>query len=536
MTAPVLEFPIVWAEPDDADVTWERDDMHMPFALSPLSIDYVRVLIDGMRYGRDKVGNPWRWHVRFLNGYVYMAARETRPVPDEAAAIAAIAEMQRALVPTALDYWNDRALPELRATRDWFRSLDVEGGSLVSLADVWAEAWARAERAWQIHFLAIRGPYQVADDLADLYEIVVPDAPPGEALRLIQGRATELLDVDRAINELAGMVASDPRLRAAFQGGTPSRDELAELSEAAGLLAALDTFLDEHGHLGGSFDDLAFPSWADEPAMVLEDVARRLLSEGPSSAARLQALRAEADTLAGSVRERLSRDPEGLIRFERLLTDARSVGPLTEIHNYWIDRLIHALVRSFALRIGARLAGADVIDAPADVLYLDRTEVGDLLRGPADRRAAIVERRAEHERQKRLDAPYRVGRAPEAPSEPDRFDGARFEPDVDGTLRGTGASPGTVMGIARIVLGPADFAMVRPGDIIVAPSSNPSWIPLFTFAGGVLTNTGGVACHAAVVAREFGLPAVVGLGDATVRIPDGAMVEFDGTTGRVRIL
>ena len=72
--------------------------------------------------------------------------------------------------------------------------------------------------------------------------------------------------------------------------------------------------------------------------------------------------------------------------------------------------------------------------------------------------------------------------------------------------------------------------------MIVAPSSNPSWIPLFTIAGGVLTNTGGVACHAAVVAREFGLPAVVGLGDATTRIPDGAIVEMDGTTGHVRIL
>ena len=536
MTAPALEFPIVWTHPDDANVTWERDDMHMPFALSPLSVDYVRILIDGMPYGSEKVGNPWRWDVRFLNGYVYMAQRETRPVSDEAAAMAAVVEMQRALIPTALDYWNDDALPELRATRDWFRSLDVEGGSLLSLTEIWAEAWAKAERAWQIHFLAIRGPYQVADDLSDMYETVVPDASPGEALRLIQGRAHELQEVDRVIDELAALVASDPRLRAVFEGTTPSPDELAALPDGAGLLAALDTFLDEHGHLGGSFDDLCFPSWADEPAMVLDDITRRLSSEGPSSETRLHALRADADALAESVRERLSDDPEGLIRFERLLTDARSVGPLTEIHNYWIDRLLHGLVRTFSLRIGARLATADVIDAAEDVLYLYRSEIGDLLGQPTDRRAAIIERRAEHERQKRLAAPYRVGKPPDAPSEPDRFDGARFEPDVDGTLRGTGASQGTVAGIARIVLGPADFAKVRPGDVIVAPSSNPSWVPLFSVAGGVLTNTGGVACHAAVVAREFGLPAVVGLGDATLRIPDGSMVEFDGTTGRVRIL
>jgi pyruvate,water dikinase len=77
---------------------------------------------------------------------------------------------------------------------------------------------------------------------------------------------------------------------------------------------------------------------------------------------------------------------------------------------------------------------------------------------------------------------------------------------------------------------------VQRGDVIVAPSSNPSWLPLFTIAGGLLTNTGGVACHAAVVAREFGLPAVVGLGDATTRVRDGATVELDGTTGHVTIL
>jgi pyruvate,water dikinase len=132
--------------------------------------------------------------------------------------------------------------------------------------------------------------------------------------------------------------------------------------------------------------------------------------------------------------------------------------------------------------------------------------------------------------------PAKVGKPPKPSTEADRFDGARFEATEDGTLRGTGASAGVVRGTARVVLGPQDFGKVRPGDVIVAPSSNPSWVPLFTIAGGVLCNTGGVLCHAAVVAREVGLPAVVGLGDATTRIADGAQVELDGTTGFVRIL
>jgi pyruvate,water dikinase len=103
-------------------------------------------------------------------------------------------------------------------------------------------------------------------------------------------------------------------------------------------------------------------------------------------------------------------------------------------------------------------------------------------------------------------------------------------------LKGTGASAGVARGPARVVLGPADFGRVQPGDIIVAPSSNPSWVPLFTIAAGLVTDTGGVLCHAAVVAREFALPAVVGLGDATKRIADGRLLEIDGVQGLVRQL
>lgn len=536
MTAPAVDFPIVWADPDDEDLTWERDDMHMPFAVSPLSADYIQILFDGMPYGRDKVQNPWRWHVRFLNGYVYMAARETRPVPDEAAAIKVIEEHQRALIPTMAAYWRESAIPELHGVRDWFRRADVATADLAAVAALWAEGWCRAERAWQIHFFVIRAAYQVADDLADLYERVVPDASPGQALRLIQGWASELQDVDRAIDGLVEVVEQDADLRPAFSDGPPSISALSNLPGAAPFFAALDVFLAEHGHLGGSFDDLAFPSWSEERDMVLGDIARRLAAGGPSSEERRAALLAEADAMADDVRARLSGQPEDLERFERLLDHGRTVGPLTEIHNYWIDRMIQSHLRTFAMRVGTRLLDAGVIDDPEDVLYLTRIEVGELLRAPASRHETIMSRRITHERQKAMNAPRYVGRPPEQSSEPDRFDGARFVPTDDGTLRGTGASGGTYRGTARVVLGPADFGKVGRGDVIVAPSSNPSWLPLFSIAGGLLTNTGGVACHAAVVAREFGLPAVVGLGDATTRIPDGATVELEGTTGYVRIL
>jgi phosphoenolpyruvate synthase/pyruvate phosphate dikinase len=146
------------------------------------------------------------------------------------------------------------------------------------------------------------------------------------------------------------------------------------------------------------------------------------------------------------------------------------------------------------------------------------------------------ERRATFERQQAMTPPRYVGPVPKDTSAPDRFDSAQVEQTTADELRGTGASAGIVRGPARLVASQDAFAAVQPGDIIVCPASNPSWVPVFTIAGGLITNTGGVLSHAAVVAREFGLPAVVGVTGATDRIADGRMVEIDGTAGTVRLL
>jgi pyruvate,water dikinase len=169
------------------------------------------------------------------------------------------------------------------------------------------------------------------------------------------------------------------------------------------------------------------------------------------------------------------------------------------------------------------------------VLFLRRAEVPDLLREPADRRPVVAARKDEYDHWRRVTPPSKIGKpSDEEPS--GRFGGERFAKEDEAIVRGTGASAGVVRGPARIVIGPEDFARVQPGDIIIAPSSNPSWVPLFSIAGGLVTNTGGVLSHAAVVAREFDLPAVVGTGDATTRIADGRQLELDGTTGFVRLL
>jgi pyruvate,water dikinase len=531
------DFPLEFDDPGDAELTWDWDDMHMPFPVTPLGADYLRALGGGFNDRYDRLGQfPQRWKVAIWNGYAYFAVRMPGSEEERAEIFQRWEAVCREQIELVGRYWNQEALPELRAIYERIADTEVETLPADALVRAWDAAWAGAQRAWGIHFLAILGPYQVVEDLADLHDRVRPDAAPGESLRLIQGFGDDLFAVELGIERLATLARGTPAVAARLRAGPAVRDELVDLDGGAGFVGELDAFLAEHGHLGQGFDDLILPSWGEEPALLLAEVAKRVDRPAISAARRRERLRAEADRLAGEVRTILADRPEELAQFERLLAFGRDIGTLTEGHNYWIDRMVQARLRALVTRVGRRLVAAGVIDEADDVFYLDRAEVRAALLAPDDRRSLVEDRKHEHRRYQELHPPRTVGAARMETPSADRFDGARIASHDPNELRGTGASAGIVRGTARVALSPGDFGRIMPGDIIVCPSSNPSWVPVFAIAGGLVTNTGGILSHAAVVAREFGLPAVVGTGDATNRIADGRTVEIDGTRGTVRLL
>jgi rifampicin phosphotransferase len=529
------DFQVEWVEPRDAELTWYWDDMHMPQALTPLAGDYVLMMGVGFAYGYERLAVPIEIKVRIWNGFAYFAADIPLPDDEHDAVWRKRTERARAQIAGAHAYWAG-ALPEVKAIYAEVAAIPVETMPIHDLADAWEHVWQRLTRCWQIHFYAIRGPYQVLDDLADLYEAVVEQAAPGEALALIGGGVDELQAVEVELEGLLALVRSSAVLEAALSAPDATLVGLPDDADGRAFRAAFDAFLVEHGHLGQSWDDLALPSWIEEPDRLLGELGKRLTypsREHPESRRALLAQR--ADTLAAGARELLAGDPARLQQFEDLLAAARQIGPITETHNYWIDRMVQSRLRRFAWRVGARLVEAGVIGAVDDVLYLRRLEVEELLRRPEDRRAIVAERGAEHARRTGTRPPAKVGK-PSEDGDGDRFDGSTIKAEGADEVRGTGASAGVVRGPARVVVDQSAFGNVQPGDIIVCPSSNPSWVPLFAIAGGLVTDTGGVLSHAAVVAREFGLPAVVGTREGTAKIADGRMVELDGSSGVVRLL
>ena len=208
------------------------------------------------------------------------------------------------------------------------------------------------------------------------------------------------------------------------------------------------------------------------------------------------------------------------------LRRSRALAGLRELPKFaWLHAF--AEMRRQLLAVGEELHARGLLDQPDDIVFLDLRETLDAVAG-ADRRALVADRRREYARETgRRSVPGLLlsdGTVPEAL--------APVTPAADGSLVGAAAAPGVATGRARVVLDPAD-AHVEPGEILVAPTTDPGWTPLFMTIGGLVTETGSPMAHGPTVAREYGIPAVICVRDATQLIRTGQVVSIDGAAGTV---
>ncbi|MGY1823213.1 PEP/pyruvate-binding domain-containing protein [Geodermatophilus sp. SYSU D00079] len=361
-----------------------------------------------------------------------------------------------------------------------------------------------------------------------------PDARPGDLATVLRGLPHNVTtEMDLQLWDLATAVRADAAAASAL-GGTPAA-ELAARCRAGTLPPVLQDglqgFLDRYGHRAVAEIDLGVPRWSEDPTHVLGVLANYLRLDDPDRAPRRVFDRgaAEAEAMVGTLTGRARR--RGRLRGRAVglaLDRARQLAGIRELPKALIV-LVLAQARRELLGVGADLAAAGRLADAEDVCFLDLREVAEGLDG-RDLRDLVASRRAGHDRETRRRHVPRVllsdGTEPEARS------GTALA--ADGALVGTPASAGTVTGTARVVLDPVGAHLV-PGEVLVAPSTDPGWTPLFLTAGALVMEMGGANSHGAVVAREYGIPAVVGLPEATSRFTTGQRLTVDGTRGRVTV-
>jgi pyruvate,water dikinase len=348
---------------------------------------------------------------------------------------------------------------------------------------------------------------------------------PEAAERLASGLpGNPTTEIALGIDEL--VEAARP-LAAAFAAPGDPRPRLAQDAEGRAWLARLQGFLERFGQRAPGEFDLAVPRWAEDPWMIVELVRTGLRAPaGDRATDRLARQAAERERVVAAV---VSQAPFWKRPWLRLW--ARLVAaymPLREAPKHYAMHAF-ARIRNAALELGGRLAGRGVLAQAADIFFLEWSEARDLAEGKPPTqglRERVRERQARHGRFRALPRPHfvRSDGVPVIEEEPG--------PGPDGSLRGDGVSAGTATGAVRILREPDPRAM-GDGDVIVVTLADPGWTPLFPRAAAVVMEVGGALCHAAIVARELGIPAVFGVAGATRLLRDGQQVRVDGRAGTV---
>jgi phosphohistidine swiveling domain-containing protein len=295
----------------------------------------------------------------------------------------------------------------------------------------------------------------------------------------------------------------------------------------SGFKALLREYGQRTGVGWGSSSGLDSPTWNVRPEIPLKLIAMYARTDLDEADRKDKATARERDRLLKKVRAQLAGDSAELGKFEFELARARRYELWTEDHNYWMDQSSAGIVRDAAHVVGQRLVRDKVIDDPEDVVHLSLDELHS---PPKDARALVAERKEEHERNKMLDPPRQIGVPGEAGRVPQGEEG---EGHVGGELRGVAASSGTYTGRARVCMPSPIPPDVDDGDIMIAVDAGPDWTPLFAILGAVVLDKGAAWQHAAVMAREFGIPAVTGTKDGTSVIREGATITVDGDAGVV---
>ncbi|WP_026119021.1 PEP/pyruvate-binding domain-containing protein [Nocardiopsis ganjiahuensis] len=344
---------------------------------------------------------------------------------------------------------------------------------------------------------------------------------------LLGGARTRTEDSNEALRELADRVRATPELHRLFTEREPA-GILAALREGAGtgtegFRTELDSFLREYGRRETASPLLVSPPTLAESPEVVVGLVRSLLARGEApedTASR------SAQALDRLLEHPLLRGRRARARIERWLRAAQSGVAFREDTHFHFTAMLPALRRSL-LEIGARLRRAGVLEEAFDVFHLrleEVLEVGDVTAVPADQAGRL-----------RSLARDRAAKRAELAGVP-MIDPARVFPrgdTGDALVTGSPACSGRVSGPVRIIRGAEDFHRLREGDVLVCPYTNPAWTPLFQRAAAVVVDSGAVASHAAIVAREYGIPAVMGTGNGTAVLADGEAVTVDGGTGRV---
>jgi rifampicin phosphotransferase len=548
---------------------WESDAEHLPKPVSPMG---RTVMIPSFTHGTERMCTTLgllleRFQYRDIGGWTYLrlvppgGTDRTPPPAPIMKLMLSIVPGLRARVRRATEFVNNHEADILveRWYSEWYPELskkivELRAVDLTQLSD--GELDAHLSRAIEItmrgaemHFtLGAVNPFVIYNLVAACQELLGWDE--GKAMELVAGLSTKSTEPARKLAELAAMARTRPAVSKLIEQSQP----LEEIRQAdPEFAAAFDRYLREYGCRGLAFD-LVEPTIAESPALVLGWLRNQMANNYDPEAdeTKLADRRTAAQAAARLVlaqRPVMERE-----RFEQVLSGAARGYPTQEDNVFFTQGVPLALCRYALLEMGNRLAQRQVIERRDDIFFLELEEARSAFQKGGDQRSLVRQRKGERAWAELHHGPATYGKPPAQPPlsalppapqymmkvvpwylERALSTGRGRVQQAGQRLTGIGASAGKYTGTVRVILNEKEFGKLQPGDVLVCPATTPMWSVLFSNVGALVTNTGGILSHPAIIAREYRVPAVVATGNATSLLRDGQLVTVDGDSGCVEV-
>jgi len=554
---------------------WEQDAEHVPEPISGYLYGTIQNMFDGMAEGMRDYGIPLAgFDARLVGGRIYgrlrpVGASDKAPPAFLMRALFRLHPELRRRARSANEAlgskrwradgarWRDQQEPALRS-----RNLELSRVALAALDDpALAGHIERCHDAFAEGFrlhgrLAPVGAIPVGMWLQRTVEWTAAD--PARMLDVLKGDSPASVAAVASVDRIADAVRVTPGAADLIAGPGTGDERLGRLREMSpAIRAAIDAYFEEDGHRPATGFDIVKATARELPDLLTDSISARLA--GPAASSQGEPPNRSADT-AEEVRALVPEEhrPE----YDRLLADARPAFGIRDSDVWVTTQWPQGLLRHALLEAARRLLDRGAIVELENVFDSAPGEIIGLLRGATTPTAQELARRT----RERIDwaaqtPPLSFGSQGEPPPMDmmpsavaeltaammfplmiDKLGAASLEghasdsPEEPGVMvRGMGVSAGRYRGRACVVIGPEDFARIQSGDVLVARTTSPAYNILLPLIGAVVTDRGGLLSHAALVAREFGIPAVVGTTDATTKIADGAMVTVDADQGLVLV-
>ena len=503
----------------------------------------------GMQYGPEMMcdvgSHGWDWRIK--DGAFYITIDQTSDEEKKARE-----PMWRERIGAVLDdpwkFWEDLKA-ELKQAYDHFIPFDVERASDIELNIHFWDVWHFTKRMSEIHFYAMyalgqgNGLFRIV--FPELTGIAITDA---KFAKLMSGYDNALFQANKGLAALATR-AVKLGLKGLFD--TSRSEELLSALEKSQAgrewLKEFQEYLKVYGLRMTRQLEIATPTWQEKPSLAITEV-KRAMAAGGVDIPEMQRERLVQE------REEMEREVLAMVPgeqrewFEKLMRCTQASHFYSEDHAFWCEFLGLSLVRRASMALGKRFARAGIMDQYDDTLYLLHHEIAH---------AAIIQDRIDlHPVVKRRKEEYEgyLKKVPEMPmiiGDPSKLMGlvaadtvfsvavapqVATPEEVGATVVGAAGAPGVVEGIARVIMSDAEIDKIQPGDILVTPFTTPAWTPVFSTIKAVVTDGGGYLAHAAIVGREYGIPAVVGTMEASRKIKTGDKLRVDGNLLRVYVL